>query len=94
MPLVPPGMLSTTGDQFTTAPGDNANDGKSPSRPMASLAALLAAYDLDPGDITHVDAGSYAMVRNAVITAQDAGVRIEVTSQPSEFVNGGEIEHS
>ena len=41
---------SATGDVFTTAVGNNANTGKSPSQPMATLAAPLDAYDLDPGD--------------------------------------------
>ena len=48
---------STVGDIFTTSTGNNANSGKSPDQPMASLAALLAAYDLDPGDVVHVDTG-------------------------------------
>ena len=34
----------------TTAAGNNANSGKSQDAPMASLRALLAAYDLDAGD--------------------------------------------
>ena len=41
---------TTTGDLFTTALGNNLNSGKSPSQPMATLAALLAAYDLGIGD--------------------------------------------
>src|SRR6185437_4578614 len=35
---------SQTGDVYTTAPGNDANTGKSPDSPMASLSALLAAY--------------------------------------------------
>jgi len=35
----------------STAIGDNTNSGKSPDRPMASIAALVAAYDLAPGDV-------------------------------------------
>ena len=46
---------STVGDVFTSAPGDNAASGKDAAHPMASISALLAAYDLDPGDIIHVD---------------------------------------
>ena len=38
----------TAGDLLTTAIGANANHGKSPSKPMASIAAVLAMYDLDP----------------------------------------------
>ncbi len=68
---------STTGDSFTTAVGNNLNDGKSPARPMASIGALLAAYDLDAGDVIHVDNGTYNLSRNILLTAEDSGVRIE-----------------
>ena len=36
-----------------------------PAEPMASLAALLAAYDLDPGDTIHIDTGDYVIIVNA-----------------------------
>ncbi len=68
---------STTGDEYTTAAGDNANDGRDPSRPMASLAGLLAAYDLEPGDTIFVDTGLYTFPRNVRLEAQDSGVRIQ-----------------
>ena len=68
---------SATGDVFTTAVGNNANTGKSPSQPMATLAALLDAYDLDPGDIVHVDTGHYDLLRTLVLGNQDSGLRIE-----------------
>ncbi len=44
---------------------------------MANLAALLAAYALGPGDVVHVDTGTYDLVRNIVVTAQNSGVQIE-----------------
>ena len=65
---------STTGDVFTTAIGNNANSGKRPDQPMASLRALLAAYDLDLGDVIHVDAGTYRLYRNLTLDTQDSGV--------------------
>jgi parallel beta-helix repeat protein len=68
---------STVGDVFTTALGNNANSGRSADQPMASIVALLAAYDLDPGDIVHVDAGTYTLTQNITIGAEDSGVRIE-----------------
>ncbi|MCC6640239.1 MAG: right-handed parallel beta-helix repeat-containing protein, partial [Deltaproteobacteria bacterium] len=68
---------STAGDEYTTATGDNANDGRAPSRPMASLAGLLAAYDLDPGDTVYVDTGIYSLPRNVRLEVQDSGVRIQ-----------------
>ncbi|MCA9061773.1 MAG: right-handed parallel beta-helix repeat-containing protein, partial [Planctomycetaceae bacterium] len=67
----------TSEDVFCTADGDNRNSGKSPDQPMADLTALLAAYDLDPGDVIHVDDGTYFTLRNIVIEASDSGVRIE-----------------
>ena len=67
---------SRDGDVLTTAPGDNAASGKTPAQPMTSLTSLLAAYDLDPGDVIHVDTGTHRLIRNIVIAAQDGGVRI------------------
>ncbi len=78
---------STVGDFFTTAVGNNANSGKSPTAPMASLAALLAAYDLDPGDVIHVDTGNYTLLSNIQLTAQDMGVRIEGPSTGTALLN-------
>src|SRR5207249_9483779 len=68
---------AAAGDVFTTGVGDNAASGKSPDRPMASLAALLAAYPIGAGDVIHVDTGTYPMVSNAVLDASHNGVRIE-----------------
>ncbi len=62
---------------WTTAAGDNAASGKDPAHPMASLFALLAAYDLHPGDVIHVDAGTYSLLRNITLSSQDSGVTIE-----------------
>jgi len=68
---------SLTGDLLATAPGDNRNSGKSPGKPMSSLAALVSAYDLDAGDLIHIDTGTYGVVRNVVLGSEDSGVRIE-----------------
>ena len=67
---------AATGDEYTTAVGNNANDGKTPSTPMASLAALLRAYDLDAGDVIYVDTGVYNLATNIVLGAEDSGVTI------------------
>jgi len=67
---------SLEGDVYTTGLGDNANSGKSPESPMASVSALLRAYDLGPGDVIHVDTGHYLLPTNIVINAADAGVEI------------------
>ena len=68
---------STAGDVFTTAVGANANSGKSPDKPMATLAAVLASYDLESGDVVHMDTGTYELFHNLLILPQDSGVRIE-----------------
>ena len=44
--------------------------------PMASLRAVLSAYDLEPGDTVWIDTGRYEMVATAEITAADAGIAI------------------
>ena len=66
----------STSDAYTTALGHDRHSGKSPAQPMASLAAPLDAYDLDPGDTIYVDTGSYELLRNVQLTADDEGVRI------------------
>ncbi len=76
---------STVGDFFTTAVGNNANSGKSPTAPMASLAALLDAYDLDPGDVIHVDTGNYTMLSNIQLTACDTGYASKAPAQGPAF---------
>ena len=58
---------ATDHDVLTTAIGDNANTGKRADAPMASLTALLAAYDLRPGDTVHVDSGHYPLLRDATV---------------------------
>ncbi len=68
---------SKAGDVFTTAIGKNANSGKSPDQPIASLQALLAAYSFGPGDVVHVDSGNYRLIRTAVLTSRHSKVKIE-----------------
>jgi parallel beta-helix repeat protein len=71
------GDSNFTDNEYTTAPGDNANSGKTPDAPMASLAALLRAYDLGPGDIIYVDSGLYELATNIVLEVEDSGVTIQ-----------------
>jgi hypothetical protein len=58
---------------ITTAPGNDANSGKTADSPMASLSNLLEAYDLAPGDVVHIDDGVYDLTRDIVITEADGG---------------------
>ncbi|HEV3343905.1 MAG TPA: right-handed parallel beta-helix repeat-containing protein, partial [Pirellulales bacterium] len=80
---------STTGDVFTTAVGNDANSGKSPAQPVASLAALLTAYHFQPGDVIHVDTGTYNLTQNIRLTAQDSGVTIVGPSTATALLNRG-----
>jgi Ca2+-binding RTX toxin-like protein len=64
---------STTGDVFTTAIGNDANSGKSPNAPMASLATLLSLYHLQPGDTVYIDSGTYNLSGNITLGSSIAG---------------------
>ena len=66
----------------TTVAGDNAASGKLRGAPMASLRALLLAYDLDPDDVIHVDNGDYDVINNVFVSSADAGVHIEGYHDP------------
>ncbi len=78
---------STVGDVFTTAVGDDLNDGKDPGRPKATITNVLSNYDLGPGDIIHVDTGTYTLVGNIVITDEDSGVTIEGPSSAVALID-------
>ncbi|WP_197456009.1 right-handed parallel beta-helix repeat-containing protein [Stieleria neptunia] len=71
-----PGDADLTDNHYTTVAGDNAASGRSPDAPMASIAALLRVYDLEPGDTIYVDTGTYDLFTNIVIGTGDSGVRI------------------
>ena len=81
----------STNDTLTTALGSNLNSGKSPSQPMASIEAVLLAYDLNPGDVINVDAGNYLLTSNILITAADSGVHIRGASSPPIRLSIAEI---
>jgi len=52
---------SMTGDTYCTAPGNDANDGKSPSAPKASIPGLFANCQPQLGDTVYIDAGVYVL---------------------------------
>ena len=79
----------TSGGELTTAGGNDANSGTSPDQPMADLAALFNAYTFGPGDVIHVDSGTYNLLQNVLIPAQDSGVTIEGPSDGSAILNRG-----
>ena len=71
------GDANLADNEYTTAAGSDTNSGLSSDSPMASLQALLNAYDLGPGDIVYIDTGVYAVTTNLLIGAADSGVRIQ-----------------
>jgi autotransporter-associated beta strand protein/parallel beta-helix repeat protein len=64
---------STANDVFTSAVGNNANSGKDPAHPLASLNALVESYSLGAGDIVHIDSGTYHLYQNTFLTVQHSG---------------------
>ncbi len=61
---------------WTTAPGNDLNSGKSADAPMASLQGLLALYTPSAGDRIFVDTGAYAILRNLTLDSRFSGVTI------------------
>ncbi|MCB1232453.1 MAG: tandem-95 repeat protein [Verrucomicrobiae bacterium] len=61
---------------LTTAVGSDLNSGKSVNAPMRNLSELLRLYDLGPGDVIHVDVGTYSITSAIEIGLLDAGVSI------------------
>ncbi len=62
---------------YTTAAGNDANDGLSPATPMATIAALLQTYTLGANDTILVDNGTYNIAGNIVLSAVNSGLTIE-----------------
>lgn len=67
---------STTGDVYTAVAGSASANGAFSNSPMDSIAAVLARYDLEPGDNIFVDTGLYSDSVTIVIGEEDAGVNI------------------
>ena len=68
-------MVNTSGDWTTTA-GDDTHDGLTPAAPTAAIESVLQAYELGPGDIIMVDAGSDVLSETLVLTASESGVTV------------------
>lgn len=65
---------STVGDVYTTAVGNDGNDGISPSAPKASIQSVIDSYALRGGDIVYVDSGTYNLSADIYIDYLDYGV--------------------
>ena len=73
----------STGGQYSTTGGSNTNSGISRDQPMADLSALINAYHPHAGDTIFVDAGTYHLLTDIVLGAQDSGVTIVGPTDPS-----------
>ena len=73
-----PFLITNSGhDYYVAVGGSDANSGKDPAQPMASVAALLTAYpNIGIGDTIHVGPGTYTLVKTMVLTASQSGVTI------------------
>ena len=85
-----PFLITNSGhDYYVAANGDDANSGKDPSQPMASVSALLVAYPgVGSGDTIHVGPGSYTLLKTMVLDASHSGITITgPTSGPPAVIN-------
>jgi parallel beta-helix repeat protein len=80
---------SSTGGVFTTAGGNDANSGLDPAHPKATIAAIFAAYTLQPGNVIMVDSATYNLTANMVLTAADDGITIEGAGGGKTVLNRG-----
>ena len=64
---------ATTGDVYCVAAGSTNNSGLSADSPLSSLAAVLARYDLEPGDSVLIDTGNYSQNSAIRIGYLDSG---------------------
>ncbi|HEV8607062.1 MAG TPA: LamG domain-containing protein, partial [Tepidisphaeraceae bacterium] len=82
---------STATSFYGMAFGNNANSGTTAADPVASLNAILSAYDLGPGDIIYMDDGIYQEPVNVRITQEDEGVTIQGPLTPTPL--GGDYQN-
>ncbi len=85
---------SLAGDVFTSAAGNNAASGKLPSEPMSSLSALLAAYSFEPGDVIHIDNGSYQLIKSINLNSGHSGIRIEGPTSGSAILDRNNLSYN
>nr|WP_161501480.1 right-handed parallel beta-helix repeat-containing protein [Rhodopirellula sp. SM50] len=71
------GDVDFSDNQYTSAAGDDTNDGLTPSSPMATIQALLNTYDLGSGDTIFVDSGEYTLTTNLKLSSVDSGIVIQ-----------------
>ncbi len=69
-------IVADVSSYFVSPTGNDANDGTNAGQSMQSLDALLALYDLGPGDVVNLAAGTYDLPDTVTVAAGDAGVTI------------------
>ncbi len=75
---------NTTDDVYCSAVGNDANDGLTPSTPMANLKRLVTVYKLRPGDTVRIDTGLWTLDANLILTDSGApGQPIRLTGSTS-----------
>ena len=72
---------SIIGDEYTTAVGSDANDGKTPDSPMKSIQALMQSYELGIGDVIFIDTGNYKLLSNLRLEEMHSGITIRGPEQ-------------
>ena len=80
--LITNAQQAIAGD-WTTAPGDDNNDGLTLATPMASLSALFQRYQFHQGDVIKVDDGTYNLSSNILLAAAESGITIEGFNDPA-----------
>lgn len=65
---------SVSNDVYTSAIGNNANNGLSPSTPKADIGSILDTYDLEEGDLVLVDSGSYTNSEDILVWSDGGSV--------------------
>jgi Malectin domain/Right handed beta helix region/Periplasmic copper-binding protein (NosD) len=81
---------STTGDQYTTAPGSNRNDGKLPSAPKPNPVNLFRVYDITAGATVYIDTGNYPLIYTLQLSGSvDRGLGLDTAFTIDGPTNAG-----
>ena len=78
-------------DIYTSAAGDDANDGIDAGRPVASVAEIFNRYELRQGDTVYIDTGAYDVPANVVVAAKHFGTatnRVRVLGSTNKTAGG------
>ena len=82
--------IGSGSDYYVSPSGSNSNDGRAWATPMASLAALLAAYpNIGSGATVHVAGGTYSLASNILLGPSHNGLTIIGPADQSAILNRG-----